>query len=178
MLGSGTPFVTYLYGADGIRVRKSNADGTFTEYVKFAGQPIAQKRRKWQLDGFHLCKWHDIGPGSWMDNRIHTHGVFTASDNELRWNLPTAPLNPDGHSYTVIKWRLLCFWVYNSSNAVGGPSAWFWVAGNLVSTAWSWSDTSGAIVNQWTTSGAWATGALTLQWAARQRAERFLWCLC
>lgn len=43
-LNSGaSPFVTYTYGGEGDRVRKGNADGTFTEYVSFGGQPIAEK---------------------------------------------------------------------------------------------------------------------------------------
>ncbi|GGG75787.1 RHS repeat-associated core domain-containing protein [Edaphobacter dinghuensis] len=42
MLGSGTPFETYFYDGDGNRVRKANANGNFTEYVYFNGQPIAE----------------------------------------------------------------------------------------------------------------------------------------
>src|SRR5205823_5103628 len=33
MLGSNTPFVSYDYLPNGSRVRKSNADGSFTEYI-------------------------------------------------------------------------------------------------------------------------------------------------
>jgi hypothetical protein len=36
-LGTNSPFETYLYDAEGTRVRKANANGGFTEYIGFAG---------------------------------------------------------------------------------------------------------------------------------------------
>jgi RHS repeat-associated protein len=39
---SASPFETYNYDADGNRLRKTNADGTYTEYLNFNGQIIAE----------------------------------------------------------------------------------------------------------------------------------------
>jgi len=38
-----SPFVSYVYNPIGTRVRKNNAGGTYTEYVDFGGQPMAEK---------------------------------------------------------------------------------------------------------------------------------------
>ena len=104
MLGSGTPFVTYLYGADGNRVRKSNADGTFTEYVKFAGQPIAQKDENGNWTDSIYANGTKIAQVAGMDNRIHTHGVFTASDNELPLESTNGAVESRWHSLHGEDW--------------------------------------------------------------------------
>jgi hypothetical protein len=43
MVGSGSPFASYMYDANGSRVRKDNSDGTWTKYLDFAGQSMAER---------------------------------------------------------------------------------------------------------------------------------------
>ncbi len=138
------PFETYTYGADGARVRKSNKDGTYTEYVDFGGQPIAEKDQTgtWTDYIYAVGKKIAVIPG--QDHRIHTYGTATGNWTLLRWNLPTPQNSAGGGAYTVKAGDRMCFRQFSNSG-VGGPIIWFT---NGSSTAWSWTATDGQLLNQ------------------------------
>ena len=133
----------YSYDPDGARLRKDNADGTYTEYTYFNGQPLAEKDQNGNWTDYIYAGGQKIARLSPSDQVLHTRGTFTGTWNEIDWGLPI-PKNRDGTNYMVKTGDKLCFRQY-TNNAVGGPAVYFsdgqW-------TPWQWSDTNGAILNQ------------------------------
>jgi YD repeat-containing protein len=111
-LGSpASPFVTYAYDADGQRVMKAKADGSWTDYVYFNGQPVAELAS----DGISAPSWTDYIyangekiariPGT--DTRYHLTGNDPATDGSL-WvaGLIPVPANFTVHPDDVLSYRL------------------------------------------------------------------------
>ena len=71
-LGTTAPFVAYLYDGNGQRTQKSNADGSFTEYLQFNGQTIAERN----------------SDNSWSDY------IFANGQRIARADTASNPLNP------------------------------------------------------------------------------------
>ena len=150
-LNTSSPYVTYTYDGEGQRLRKQFADGTALESITFNGQVVSEQDENGWTD-YVYANGSKIAKLPSTDNRLHTQGTFTSGGNELRWNLPL-PTNADGSTYIVRAGDLLCFRQYNS-NAVGGPIVAYWESQS--STAWRWSDTNGATLNQFTPQNVWA----------------------
>lgn len=135
---------TYTYEPIGNRSRKDTT-GTWTEYVNFNGQPLAERSSDGVWTDYIYANGQKIARVDGHDNRIHTHGVFTTSGNELRWNLPI-PSNPDGSQYTVQTGDQLCVRQFES-NAVGGPAV-FYSDGSMSTWDGRWSGSDGQEMNQ------------------------------
>jgi RHS repeat-associated protein len=71
---SSSPFVKYVYGADGARTCKTNSDGTFTEYVYFGGQPIAEKDQLGNWTDYIVANGRKIAKVDAATPSIHVHG--------------------------------------------------------------------------------------------------------
>jgi RHS repeat-associated protein len=122
--GSGTPFVNYIYGADGARVRKSNADGTFTEYVDFGGQPIAEKDQTGAWTDYIYADGKKIARVSSADYQFKISATLTSNvGGHGRFDL-AIPQNPGGGNYTVQAGDQMC-WRQNSPNVDSGVAVWF-----------------------------------------------------
>ncbi|MDP9038010.1 MAG: hypothetical protein M3O02_01890, partial [Acidobacteriota bacterium] len=80
------PFVKYTYDAGGTRVRKDNADGTWTEYASFNGQMLAEKDQN----------------GSWT-NYVYANGekVAKVGLQETVFQISGTSTGPFSSSYTV-----------------------------------------------------------------------------
>jgi len=126
MLGyESSPFVSYLYNGSGTRVRKSNASGTFTEYVDFGGQPMAEKDQTGAWTDYIYANGQKIarlGP----DTRFHLYGTVTQVGGENGIAL-TPPPNIVIQPNDLISWRQF------NHNAVGGINVAF---DNGTQTAW------------------------------------------
>lgn len=83
---TGSPFETYAYLADA-RVRKSNADGTFTEYVDFNGQPIAEKGQTGLWTDYIYANGQRIAMVKPSDQRYHLTGTYLATTDSNRWTV-------------------------------------------------------------------------------------------
>ena len=70
-----SPFVSYIYGADGARIRKSNADGTYTEYVDFGGQPLAELNQTGAWTDYIYANGKKIARVAPTYSQVHIHGV-------------------------------------------------------------------------------------------------------
>ena len=120
-VNSSTPFETYVYGADGARVRKTDAAGNYTEYINFNGQPIAEKT----ADG-----WTDYIYGSSgkvarvepYDVRAHLSGTRVDGSQTGVWGVYVLPLA--SQSVPVMTGDMLSFRMYQQ-NARGAISITF-----------------------------------------------------
>lgn len=118
MLGSGTPFETYIYSGEGNRVRKNNANGTFTEYVYFNGQPIAEKDQSGTWTDHVYANGKKIASSISVDTRIHLSGTTIQAGSELGANIPF-------QSGYVVKEGDTFSWRQYNQNAVGGLNIHF-----------------------------------------------------
>jgi RHS repeat-associated protein len=144
-LNSASPFVSYIYGADGERVRKSNADGAFTEYADFGGQIIAEKDQNGNWTDYVYANGRKIAVVPSVDHRIHLSGTTVASGFE--WGVgiytPGAPVVQSGDQ--------VCWQQYNAS-AVGGINLQMSSSGGI---AWLAAAEDGQEINQDTVAGGW-----------------------
>ena len=141
-----TSFETYVYGADGARVRKTNADGSaFTEYVDFGGQPIAEKDQSGNWTDYIYADGKKIAMVPSADHRIHLSGTTVAGGFE--WGVgvytPAAPVVQSGDQ--------VCWQQYNA-NAVGGINLQMSTSGGI---AWLAAAEDGQEINQDFVPGGW-----------------------
>jgi RHS repeat-associated protein len=151
IVGGNTPFETYTYAADGSRVRKSGADGSYTEYVAFGGQIIAERDQAGAWTDYIVANGAKIAKISNTDIAIHTFGAncpscYGPQNNRAGWFIETP-------NYVVkpgdkISWRQ-----YQTGAAQGGISIYFADAG--VGTNWATRDTDGQVMNSDTIHGQW-----------------------
>lgn len=78
-LNAGTPFETYVYYADGSRARKTNANGNFTEYVRFGGVTLAEKDQAGVWTDYIYANGKQIARVRSSDTRLHLSGVSPSS---------------------------------------------------------------------------------------------------
>lgn len=152
-LNSGSPFVSYLYDADGARVRKSNADGTFTEYVYFGGKVISERDDAEQWTDYVFAGGSRIARLRAEDVWLATSGTQPSTPVASSWTLPT-PTNGSGGAYTVKANDQFCVRQYNTNAVVSGPFVTF---SNGVSTDATWIASDGAPLGALT--GGWPVWA-------------------
>jgi RHS repeat-associated protein len=70
-----SPFETYTYDANGTRVRKSNFNGTYTEYVSGGGQTLAEKNSDGTWSDYIYANGQRIARADNFDVRIHISGT-------------------------------------------------------------------------------------------------------
>jgi RHS repeat-associated protein len=140
-LGTSSPFVSYVYDGNGGRVRKSNADGTYTEYVSFSGQPVAEKDQNgnWTdyvvANGQKIAKVADAVPMAHLYGSSDVGGVECGS-------------GPSPNLSYVVKTGDIMSWSEYKQNAVGGIIQWFAQAGGgYFGDQWHSVDTQGYGVN-------------------------------
>jgi RHS repeat-associated protein len=152
-LNSASPFVSYVYGPDGERVRKNNADGTLTEYIYFGGQVISERDDAYQWTDYIFAAGRRIARLRAEDVWLGTAGTDPNNPTGATWTVPT-PTNPDGSAYTVKAGDQLCVRQYDTTDVVSGPVAAF--SNGMSTSGWMASDGSplGALVGGWPT--AWA----------------------
>ena len=76
---SASPFVSYTYGADGDRVRKGNADGSFVDYVGFGGHPIAEKDQTGAWTDYVYVNGKKIAMVPQKENVLQVAGSYSGS---------------------------------------------------------------------------------------------------
>lgn len=81
VLNSATPYERYTYGADNGRVRKENADGSFTEYIAFGGKPIAEKNQSGAWTDYIYGNGQKIAKSIQQKALWHMHAVRDSSSN-------------------------------------------------------------------------------------------------
>jgi len=69
-----SPFVSYVYNPSGTRVRKNNANGAYTEYVDFGGQPMAEKDQTGAWTDYIYANGQKIAKVDTTSSVIHVHG--------------------------------------------------------------------------------------------------------
>ena len=114
-LGSSTPFETYIYDANGARIRKTNADGTFTEYVNFGGMTLAEKDQTGSWSDYIYANGKKIARADSYDQRIHLHGTQCSSCGwqSAGWYLPFS-------GYTVQSGDKISWRQYQNGTGIGG----------------------------------------------------------
>jgi RHS repeat-associated protein len=144
MLGSGTPFVSYIYDAAGNRVRKNNADSTFTEYVYFGGRPIAQKDQAGTWTDHIYANGKKIAQITSADTRYHLTGVNGTTTDTGRWTVGLLPI-PSGITFQT--GDILSYSIYQHNAAAGitmaftdgSNSDWYnngWKGASIQSDTW------------------------------------------
>lgn len=121
VFGSSTPFETYTYGDGGNRVRKDNADGTFTEYVYFNGQPVAEHSSSGTWTDYVYANGRKIATAYATDTRFHLTGVNGATTDSGRWTVGILPIPAN---VTIQTGDVLNFRMYQH-NATPGISMGF-----------------------------------------------------
>jgi len=116
------PFETYTYGADGARVRKSNADGTFREYVSFNGQPLAEKDQTGAWTDYIYANAEKIARVEAFDMRAHLAGNRVDGSQTGVWGVYVLPL--PSSPYLIKAGDKISFRQYQH-NALGGLSIGF-----------------------------------------------------
>jgi RHS repeat-associated protein len=119
-LNSSTPFVSYVYGAEGERTGKYNADGTFTEYVYFGGQVIAERDDSYQWTDYVFAGDRRIARLRAEDQWLFVTGSEPSTPTNVAWTMPV-PRNGSGGNYVVKAGDQLCVRQLNTNAAVGGP---------------------------------------------------------
>ncbi len=142
-LGSSTPFATYTYDVDGARVRKMNADGTYTEYVNFGGVTLAELDQTgswWDYIYANGAKIAKVGTNE--NARLHLHGINSASGEFA------------GFSFSlnyVIKQGDKMLWRQYESNCFGGLALNF----GGFNSEWNKVDSDGQTINSDTLQNQW-----------------------
>ncbi len=143
-LNSASPFVSYLYGADGAGVRKSNADGTFTEYVSFGGHVISEMDDAGQWTDYIFAGDRRIARLRAEDQWLFANVANTSTSPLVSWTMPV-PSNPgSGGAYVVKAGDRLCVRQLNTNEIIGGPFATFTLNGNSIVTDSTWTASDGA----------------------------------
>ena len=164
ILGSGSPFVSYIYSADGGRARKSNADGTFAEYVYFAGQPIAQRDQTGVWTDYIYANGQKIAKVSSAETLIHQHGNNT-QQVESGMGFAATMVRPL-QSGDKVSWRQ-----YNGGNGISAGIAIYFTDGS--NTAWTLSAYDGYCANCGGGSNQWVTRTADLSGFAGKTVSSF-----
>ena len=155
---SASPFATYVYGADGARVRKTQGlltdpNAPYTEYVNFGGQTIAERDQTGNWTDYIYANGKKIAKVPATDTRIRLSGTTLQSGFE--WGLGMSPQLP-----TVATGDQICWRQYNL-NVVGGLNLQFSVSGGI---AWNpgAATSDGQEINQDYNSGGWQNRCFNL----------------
>ncbi len=149
---------TYTYGVDGARVRKSNADGTFTAYVDFGGQPIAEVDQSGAWTDYIYANGKKIARVSTADTRLHLSGNNCASCGwPYRWFwFPPVPQGLAFQPGTKLAWRQY------QSGAASPTGGIFMITNTGQYLNWGVTDQNGQSMNSMTTQGQWVQRVVDL----------------
>lgn len=154
MATTSQPFETYIYNADGNRVQKANADGTYTDYVYFTGQPIAELDQNGNWTNYIYANGQRIARVDGNDKAMHAHATATATGYGASWFIHQL----DG--YTVKAGDRLSWRQYQSTNVVGGiDDIWFSNCGGIYPND---NDTTGQPINMGSASNVWQQRTIDL----------------
>jgi RHS repeat-associated protein len=157
IINTSTPFETYIYAADGARARKSNAGGTYTEYVHFGGMSLAERDQAGVWTDHIYANGKQIASTSNSDVRLHLSGVSpsgAASSNQASGTF-TFP-------YTIQTGDALAFRMY-SHNATADLSIYFTDGSTLPSSGSTCGiDQTGQCLSGEKVSNAWVSRIVNL----------------
>jgi RHS repeat-associated protein len=146
---TSSPFETYTYDANGSRVRKTSANGTYTEYVYFNGQPLAEKNSDGTWSDYIYANGQKIARADSYDVRIHFAGTNCSNCGPTAWayNIPVP-------AYTIQSGDKIAWRQYQDGPAVprGGLGLRF---SDGTYTNWVTVDQDGQVMNDDTTQNAW-----------------------
>ncbi len=147
MQNSVTPYVTYSYGANGNRVRKLRADSTYTEYVSFGGQTIAEKDQTGAFTDYIFAGGNRIAKVNPVSTQIHFSGTNGAAGQAWAYHIPFG-------GYVIRQGDKIAWRQMQSGPAVprGGVGIAF-TDGSY--TNWVTQDQNGQTMNALTTQNAW-----------------------
>jgi RHS repeat-associated protein len=146
------PFVVYDYDGNGNRVRKNNADGTFTEYLYFNGQPIAERNADGTWSDYIYANGQKIAKADDYDVRIHLSGTNCSNcgSNPNMFSGTTSLTAANG--YTIRSGDVLSWRQYQDGSALGGLITSFTDGSTANGVAL---DTDGQLINADTTKNTW-----------------------
>ena len=151
ILGS-SPFESYVYDANGSRIRKTSATGTFTEYVKFGGQTLAERNSDGSWSDYIYANGQRIAEADNFDIRLHMHGT-TCSGSSCPANefaAVTGGFN-EANLYTIRQGDVLA-WRQYETGAFGGLLVGFTDSTMLTQVA---RDTDGQFIDADQTMNTW-----------------------
>ena len=157
-LSSSSPFVSYIYGADGSRAVKLNADGTFTVYVDFNGQTLTEVDQTGGTADYIYANGERIARVSSADTRLHLSGNNCAScGGPYRWFwFPAVPQALTFQQGTKLAWRQ-----YQSGAASPGGGI-FMITNTGLHLDLGVPDQNGQSMNSMTTQGQWVQRVVDL----------------
>jgi RHS repeat-associated protein len=170
-LNSGaSPFVNYTYDANGSRIRKTNATGTYTEYVGFGGQTLAERNSDGTWSDYIFANGQRIARADNFDVRVHLSGVNCSNcgSNPNMFSGTTSLAAESG--YTIRQGDVLSWRQYQDGSALGGLFTFFTdgTSANGVAT-----DTDGDLINADTTQNVWHERKVNLSAYAGKTIESF-----
>jgi RHS repeat-associated protein len=172
MLGStSNPFETYVYDANGNRVRKTNGTGTYTEYVYFNGQPLAEKNSDGTWSDYIYANGQKIARADSYDVRIHFTGTNCSGCGQPQawaYNIPLP-------AYTIQSGDKIAWRQYQTGPAVprGGLGIQF---SDGTYSNWVTPDQNGQIMNDLTTQNQWVYRVADLsQYAGQNKTIQAAW---
>lgn len=162
MSGVNSGAVQYIYDPTGNRARKSLSDGTYTEYIYWNSQPIAEKHSDGTWSDYIYANGKMIARADNYDVRIHMSGT----------NCPTCVSNPNTYAgvtwqsaangYTIRNGDLLTWRQYQDGSTTGGLIIWFTDHTEPTSDQ----DTDGQLIDQDTTMNTWHMRTVDLSQSA------------
>jgi len=135
----------YTYDAAGERVRK-DANGTYTEYQYFNGQPIAEKNSDGTWSDYIYTNGQKIARADSFDARLHSHGTCGTSVCVVTWQIPTAG------GYKIQSGDKLVWRQFQGGGGQGGLDVAFQ---DGTQTAWNLNDSNNQSANAMTTQNQW-----------------------
>jgi RHS repeat-associated protein len=118
------PFESYLYDANGGRIQKTNANGTYTEYVDFNGQPMAEFSSDGSWSDYIFDNGERLARADNYDVRIHMSGTNCSGCSSTNTFAGTQSLTA-ANGTVVQSGDLLTWRQYQDGVASGGISIGF-----------------------------------------------------
>jgi RHS repeat-associated protein len=152
-INTSTPFETYIYDANGDRTRKTDGGGTFTEYVRFNGQTLAEKNTDGTWSDYIFAKDQRIARADNYDVRIHMSGTNCSGCSNPNMFAGTTALT-NANTYTVRQGDVLSWRQFQDGSALGGIIVTF-LNNGVNSDAIGTLDSDGQPINADTTMNTW-----------------------
>jgi RHS repeat-associated protein len=152
-INTSTPFETYIYDANGDRVRKTDGGGTFTEYVRFNNQVLAEKNSDGTWSDYIFANGQRIARADDYDIRIHMSGTNCSGCSNPNMFAGILSLN-NANTYTIRQGDVLSWRQYQDGSALGGLIITF-LNNGINSNASGTLDSDGEPINADTTMNSW-----------------------
>jgi YD repeat-containing protein len=126
---TSSPYVNYVYDANGSRIRKNNASGTFTEYVGSGGTTLAEFTSDGTWSDYIYANGQRIAKVDSAETRLHIYGNYANNGSVSTWSLPGPTTGYVIGPHDKLIWKQyetgvvgagLALWINNWSAIVNG----------------------------------------------------------